>query len=181
VEDGASFADNARIKARSYACATGQWCLADDSGLVVDALGGAPGVRSARYAAQEVPAGAGRSIVDAANTARLLRELRGVPTRERTARFICHLALADSQGVLLEAPGSVEGLIADGPRGRNGFGYDPVFFIPDLGRTAAELSPDEKNAISHRGTAVRRFAELLRSRPNLLQGSKKPRRDEPTT
>ena len=179
VEDGATFADNAGIKALGYARATGHWCLADDSGLVVDALGGAPGVCSARYAADDAPAGAERNEIDAANTARLLRELHGVPTRDRTARFVCHLALADSRRILLETSGAVEGLITDSPRGRNGFGYDPVFFIPRLGRTAAELSADEKNAISHRGKAVRRFVEILMGRPDLLASPTEPRGDDP--
>jgi len=179
IEDGATFAENAGIKALGYARATGHWCLADDSGLVVDALGGAPGVRSARYAANDVPTGAERSEIDAANTAHLLRELHGVPTRDRRARFVCHLALADSRRILLEISGAVEGLITDSPRGRNGFGYDPVFFLPRLGRTAAELSADEKNAISHRGRAVRRFAEILMGRPDLLAGLREPRGDDP--
>jgi len=163
VEDGHTFADNARLKAIYYARATGHWCLADDSGLVVDALGGAPGVRSARYAQDDCPPGADRATLTAANNARLLRELGRRPTENRTARFVCALALADADGkVLLETAGTLEGLIAHAPRGNNGFGYDPLFLIPDKGVTAAELTAEEKNAISHRGKAVRRLGEMLR-------------------
>lgn len=161
AETGRTFAENARLKALYYARATDQWCLADDSGLEVDALSGAPGVRSARYAAEAVDPGADRKTIDAANNAKLLAALEEVDEQHRTARFVCHLALADADGVLLETCGTVEGRIARRPRGYNGFGYDPVFYVPDLGRTAAELSAEQKNAISHRGKAVRRFAERL--------------------
>lgn len=162
VEDGRTFADNARLKAIYYARATGQWCLADDSGLVVDVLDGAPGVRSARYAQDDCPPGADRAAITAANNARLTRELGRIPAESRTARFVCALALADADGnVLLETADTVEGLITDSPRGNNGFGYDPLFLIPDKGMTVAELTAEEKNAISHRGKAVRRFAEML--------------------
>ena len=143
-ETGETFADNARAKALYYARATGQWCLADDSGLVVDALGGAPGVRSARYAAERIPPGADRPTVDAANNAKLLSELADLADEGRTARFVCHLALADAETVLLEATGTVEGRILRQGRGSNGFGYDPFFYLPDLGRTAAELLPERK-------------------------------------
>ena len=161
VENGSTFAENARDKALYYARATGHWCLADDSGLVVDALGGAPGVRSARYARDDCPPGATRRTLTAANNARLLRLLGERPPEKRTARFVCHLALADADGVLIETCGTVEGIIADSPRGTGGFGYDPLFLIPAAGMTAAEMTPDRKNAVSHRGKAVRRFAKLL--------------------
>lgn len=161
AEDGASFAENARAKALYYARATARWCLADDSGLEVDALGGAPGVHSARYAAELFGPDAGRPARDAANIAKLLRELKDVPDERRTARFVCHLALADPQHVLLEAAGTVTGRILRHPRGENGFGYDPVFLVPGDGRTAAEMPAEEKNRISHRGKAVRRFVVLL--------------------
>jgi len=161
AEHGATFAENARDKARYYARATGHWCLADDSGLVVDALGGAPGVRSARYAADECPPGADRQVLDAANNARLQRELAGVPDEKRTARFICRLALAEGDRILLEACGAIEGRIAHVPRGTNGFGYDPYFLVPQLGRTTAELPAGQKNVISHRGQAVRELKQLL--------------------
>ncbi len=161
AEEGMTFAENARAKSLYYARATGLCCLADDSGLVVDALGGAPGVRSARYAADRCPPGADRPEVEAANNAKLLAELQGIPDACRTARFECHVALADPQRILIETTGTVEGWIAREPRGTDGFGYDPLFYLPDLGRTMAELSPEAKNGISHRGQAVRRFAALL--------------------
>jgi len=162
-EHGESFADNARAKAMHYARATGKWCLADDSGLVVDALGGAPGVRSARYAAGDLPPDATREQIDAANNAKLLAELDGVPDGRRTARFVCHLALSDGRRILIETFDTVEGRIARRPRGENGFGYDPLFVADERGCTTAELSPEDKDLISHRGKAVRHFARLLRS------------------
>jgi XTP/dITP diphosphohydrolase len=160
-ETGRTFAENARLKADAYACATGSWALADDSGLVVDALGGDPGVRSARYAAGETPPAVTKREIDAANNDRLLRELADVPEDRRTARFVCAVALAGDGRILLEARGEVAGAIAREPAGENGFGYDPLFVIPRLGRTAAELPAEEKNRISHRGRAVRSFAEKL--------------------
>ncbi len=159
VEDGETFADNARLKAVYYARAIGRWCLADDSGLEVDALGGAPGVRSARYAGT----GGSRAERDAANNARLLRELDHVPDDKRTARFVCAMCLADPSGrVAAETSGTFEGVIARRPRGRNGFGYDPLLYLSDAARTSAELSPQEKNSRSHRGKAARAMAERMR-------------------
>lgn len=160
-ETGTTFAENACQKALYYARATGQWCLADDSGLVVDALDGKPGVHSARYAAERFPPDADRPQRDAANTAKLLEALENVPDDARGARFVCHLALAEPGKVLLETTGTVEGVIARHPRGVNGFGYDPVFFVPRLGATVAEIPAELKNEWSHRGKAVRQFAELL--------------------
>ena len=160
-ENGATFAENARDKAMHYARGTGRWSLADDSGLVVDALGGKPGVRSARYAADACPPDAARWQIDAANNARLLAELEGVADERRTARFVCHLALADARRVLIETSDTIEGRIARRPRGTNGFGYDPLFIANQTGCTTAELPPEKKNEISHRGKAVRRFAALL--------------------
>lgn len=160
-ECGSSFAENARAKARYYARATGFWALADDSGLEVDALGGAPGVHSARYAAAESPA-ADRGSLDAANNAKLLRALEGVADEERTARFVCHLALSDGRRTLIETTGVIEGRIGRRPRGSNGFGYDPLFYVPALKCTTAQLPPEEKNEISHRGQATRKFAAALR-------------------
>ena len=160
-ETGLTFAENARQKALYYARATGLWCLADDSGLVVDALGGAPGVHSARYAAEAFPPNADRAARDAANTAKLLAALGDVPEERRTARFVCHLALAEGDAIVLESTGTVEGLIARDPHGANGFGYDPVFLIPPRRLTIAEMPQGEKNALSHRGQAVRRFVQLL--------------------
>ncbi len=158
-EDGETFAENAAIKAVYYARASGLWTLADDSGLEVDALGGVPGVRSARYA--QVSAGALRPEVTRANNERLISELAGVPTEGRTARFRCALALADGNRVLATAEGGVEGRIVDEPRGSNGFGYDPHFYLPALEKTMAELSAAQKNRISHRGAALRRFRAAL--------------------
>ncbi|MBN1345985.1 MAG: XTP/dITP diphosphatase [Phycisphaerae bacterium] len=147
VEDGETFAENARLKALYYAKATGLWALADDSGLEIDALGGAPGVYSARYA--------GEPCDDAANNARIVRELAGVPAEGRTARFRCAIALASEDHTLAEADGKIEGVIIDEARGQNGFGYDPHFFVPSLGKTTAEITPEHKNSISHRGNALR--------------------------
>ena len=147
IESESTFAGNARLKAQHYAAATGLPTLADDSGLEVDCLDGAPGVHSARYA--------GEPKSDAANNRKLIESLRGVPLKSRTARFRCAVALVRDGEVLAEADGSVEGLIQDEPRGDNGFGYDPHFLIPTRGKTMAELPAEEKNAISHRGQALR--------------------------
>lgn len=158
VEDGATFADNARRKAVAYARATRRHVLADDSGLEVDALGGGPGVHSARYAGT----GATRAERDAANNRRLLEALRGVPDERRGARFVCVLVLAAPDGrVLAETRGTFEGRIAHAPRGANGFGYDPLLELTGEGRTSAELEPAEKNARSHRGAAARAMAARL--------------------
>jgi XTP/dITP diphosphohydrolase len=146
VENGSTFAENARLKALFYARAGELWALADDSGLEVDALGGRPGVFSARYA--------GEPRNDAANNAKLIGELSDMPLDKRTARFRCAMALASPEAVLAEAQGTVEGVIIDRPRGRNGFGYDPIFLIPSLGKTAAELGFEQKNRVSHRGQAL---------------------------
>ena len=159
IEDADSFLGNARLKALGYACATGLECLAEDSGLEVDALGGAPGVHSARYSGL----GGARAERDRANNEKLLRELARVPPARRTARFVCAMCLAAPDGrILAESSGTYEGVIADAPVGENGFGYDPLLFLPDVGRTSAELSPDEKNARSHRGQAARALADRLR-------------------
>ncbi|MCY2932345.1 MAG: RdgB/HAM1 family non-canonical purine NTP pyrophosphatase [Planctomycetota bacterium] len=163
AETGATFAENARLKAHYYAQATGQWCLADDSGLAVDALGGRPGVHSARFAAERIPPGANRHAVDHANNQRLLEELAGLAPDQLTARFLCHLALSDGRRVLLEAQGALEGLIVRQGQGHNGFGYDPHFYVPSEGLTLAQMPAARKNAISHRGQAVRRLGELLRA------------------
>lgn len=153
VENGDTFSANAAIKARHYSVWSGLWTIADDSGLEVDALGGAPGVRSARYA--------GEPTDDAANNALLISRLTGVPPEKRSARFRCVVALADGQNVLAEADGTVEGRIVDAPRGSNGFGYDPHFWIEGAGMTTAEMDSERKHAISHRGQALRRLREQL--------------------
>ena len=157
-EDGATFEENARKKAVGYAQLTGRACVAEDSGLEVDALGGAPGVYSARYAGVDGT----REQRDAANNEKLLAALASVPPAARTARFVAALCLVNASGdVLFETRGTYEGIVADAPRGENGFGYDPLLFLPDVGRTSAELSPAEKNARSHRGAAVRALAAYL--------------------
>jgi len=159
-------AANARAKAGYYARAFGCWALADDSGLEVKALGGAPGVRSARYSADDCAGGGatpGREQMDSANNEKLLLELAEVPEAERSARFVCHLCLSDGRGTALEADGTIEGRIAQHPAGRSGFGYDPLFFVPALGCTMAQLPPEKKNEISHRGRATRTLARLLRA------------------
>lgn len=161
VEDAETFAGNARIKAVAYANATGRPCLADDSGLEVDALNGAPGVISARYAGADGP----RAERDAANNAKLLAELDGVPPDGRTARFVCCMCLVDAGGnVLAETRGTFDGRIGHEPRGESGFGYDPLLELPELGRTVAELSAGEKNERSHRGQAARAMAAEIESR-----------------
>lgn len=161
-EDGRTFAENARKKALGYAKATGLWTLADDSGLVIDALNGEPGVYSARYAADECDS-TDRKAVDVANYRKALRQLKEVPPADRTARFKCSLCLASPEEVLLEAEGAVEGVIIDAPVGDNGFGYDPVFYLPHLDKTAAQLENHEKNQISHRGNAIGQFKPLLQN------------------
>ena len=156
-ENGATFEENARIKAVEYAKALGVSVLADDSGLEVDALGGAPGVHSARYAG----VGATRAERDAANNAKLLRVLAGVPHARRTARFVCVLCVARPDGsIVAEARGTFDGWIGEAPKGSNGFGYDPLLVLAD-GRTSAELTSDEKNARSHRGNALRSLVRSL--------------------
>ena len=161
VEDGLTFEANARKKAEAYSrYVMGEIVLADDSGLEVDALGGAPGVHSARYAA-EAPHLAGTNSDDAANNARLLRELKKVPAEKRMARFVCVIAAARDGQTLKVFRGQAEGMILDAPRGSNGFGYDPLFFFPQIDKTFAELSAGEKAQYSHRGAAFRRFLEWL--------------------
>jgi XTP/dITP diphosphohydrolase len=151
VEDGETFEANAEKKARAYAQATGLPSLADDSGLCVDALGGRPGVHSARYAPGD----------DRARYEKLLGELSSVPEERRTASFRCALCLALPDGKVRIEVGRCEGRILNGPRGSHGFGYDPVFFIPALGKTMAELTSEEKAGVSHRGEAFRKMRQAL--------------------
>ncbi len=155
VEDGETFQSNAEIKARAVALATGQPALADDSGLEVDALGGLPGVRSARFA--------GEGSSDSENNAELMRRLAAIGPTPITARFRCAMALFDPTNDAIEiVNGSCEGTITLEPRGTNGFGYDPLFVVTELGtRTMAQLSAEEKNAISHRGKALRAMLPRL--------------------
>jgi XTP/dITP diphosphohydrolase len=171
-EDQDTFAGNALLKARYYADAAGLPCVAEDSGLAVDALGGSPGVISARYAG----AAGGREVVDPANNRKLLAELGDTPAEARTARFVCAMALVWPGGEYepVAVRGTFEGRIitpdqADDPsqphlgRGRNGFGYDPLFWLDGRGCTSAELSPADKNAISHRGDATRKLLQALQT------------------
>jgi XTP/dITP diphosphohydrolase len=152
-ETGDSYRANALLKARAAARRTGAWALADDSGIEVAALAGAPGVRSARFG--------GPGLDDARRCALLLEALRGVPPEQRAARFRCVVAVVDPAGREHTTEGVVDGVITDAPRGKHGFGYDPLFFYPPLGRTFAELSPDEKARVDHRGRAVRAARPFL--------------------
>jgi XTP/dITP diphosphohydrolase len=158
-ETGSTFEANARLKAEAAARLCGLPALADDSGLVVDALDGRPGVYSARYAGEGMTSDA---ISEEEQCGIVLRELAGVEEERRTARFVCVIALARPGRETLTVDGVFEGRIAHEPRGSNGFGYDPIFFVPELGMTSAELRPDVKNAISHRGQAARKALALLR-------------------
>jgi XTP/dITP diphosphohydrolase len=192
-EDGKTFAENARKKALGYAKATGLWTIADDSGLIIDALGGKPGVKSARFSGAKDK---DRTLLDHKNMAKVLKLLEGVPKEKRTARFVCCLCLAcpacpakpcrlgrsgepacteqrrsvegaSPEKVLIETEGKLEGFIAVQKMGANGFGYDPIFFVPHLNKTVAQLTTEEKNAISHRGNALRKLKPLL---TELLRG-----------
>ena len=153
-ETGPDYATNARIKAEAFARASGLVTLADDSGLEVDALGGRPGPLSARYA--------GPDQTDEEGYRLLLAQMKDVPEERRQARFRCVIAIAEPEGCVQLAEGECPGVITHEPRGRHGFGYDPVFYLPELGRTMAELKPDEKNAISHRARAARQACSLLK-------------------
>jgi XTP/dITP diphosphohydrolase len=164
VEDGLTFEANARKKAEEYSRhVPGEIVVADDSGLEVDALNGAPGVHSARYAAPDLqnkePHEALTNTDDEANNARVLRELRGVPDAQRTGRFVCVLAAARAGKTLATFRGTAEGIILDRPRGTDGFGYDPLFYCPQIEKTFAGLSAEEKSNYSHRGKAFREFLE----------------------
>jgi XTP/dITP diphosphohydrolase len=152
-ETGQSFAENAQLKAVTYARVSGLWAWADDSGLEVDALAGAPGIHSARYA--------GDAATDADRYRKLLDALAGVPWSRRTARFRCVVALATPEGQVRTCEGICEGVIAFGPAGQNGFGYDPIFYLPDRGVTMAQLPAEVKNEISHRGRAAQQAKALL--------------------
>jgi XTP/dITP diphosphohydrolase len=159
VEDGLTFEDNARKKAEEYSLAAPrEVVVADDSGLEVDALNGAPGVHSARYAADQ-PHLADANTDDEANNARVLRELRNIPYEKRTGRFVCVLAAAREGKTLATYRGTAEGIILDAPRGTNGFGYDPLFYFPQIQKTFAELSAEEKARYSHRGVAFRQLLD----------------------
>ncbi len=153
-EDQPTFLGNARKKLAAYAPRTSEWTLADDSGLEVPALGGRPGVNSARYA---------RPHDDAANNAKLLCELAAQPEADRRARFVCAMALARAGREAFSVEGTVDGVILDAPRGSAGFGYDPLFLYEPLGLTFAELPPEEKNRVSHRAKALQAVTNFLRA------------------
>ena len=152
-ETGITFEENALIKARKIAFAYQTTVIADDSGLAIDALNGEPGVYSARYA--------GDVRSDDANMDKVLTALKDVPDDERTARFVCALAMVDSDGCETVVRGTCEGKIGHAKRGSGGFGYDPIFYLPQHGKTMAELSKDEKNALSHRGVAFKKLEQLI--------------------
>jgi len=158
VEDKDTFADNARKKAQHYSSLLGRWVLADDSGLEVEALGGQPGVYSARFSQIET---VDRKQQDRANNEKLMKLLEGVPAEKRGGRFCCHLCLASPTEVLLEVEGHVDGVITEAPAGELGFGYDPYFYVPTRGKTAAQMDYQEKNSVSHRGRALRKLLEKL--------------------
>ena len=153
VEDGTTFEENAKIKARAVAAHTDAIVLADDSGLEIDALNKEPGVYSARYM--------GEDTSYHIKNASLIERLNGVPDEKRTARFVCAIAAAFPDGKTITRRGTIEGIIGYEERGENGFGYDPIFFLPEYGKSTAELSPEEKNTISHRGNALRLIKEVI--------------------
>ena len=159
VEDGKSFVENALKKAVVVARATGKLTIADDSGLEVEALDGRPGVYSARFA--------GEGARDAENNAKLLQELKGVTPQKRGACFKCVLGIARPEGETASVEGECRGVIIDAPRGRHGFGYDPVFLVPEYNKTFSEMAPEEKNRISHRSRAFKKLLEML---PGYLEG-----------
>ena len=154
VEDGATFEENAIIKAKALMEATGEMVLADDSGFEVDALNKEPGIYSSRYMGEDTPY--------SVKNAELLRRCEGVPDEKRDARFVCVIACAFPGGRVETATGVIEGKLAHEPKGENGFGYDPIFYLPERGCTTGEMPPEEKNAISHRGIAVRKMVEILK-------------------
>jgi XTP/dITP diphosphohydrolase len=167
VEDGETFADNARKKSEHYSCwVAHRLVLADDSGLEADALGGAPGVHSARYAGLDTglpdnsnSGNSNSNSKDEANNARLLRELAGVEDARRGARFVSVISVARDGQEVASFRGEAEGVLLRSPKGNNGFGYDPLFWFAPLGKTFAELTPEEKATVSHRGEAIRKFLE----------------------
>ncbi len=153
-EDGTTFEENAVIKAKAVQEATGELTLADDSGLEIDYLNGEPGVYSARYL--------GEDTSYRIKNANLIQRLEGVPMEQRTARFVCVIAAAFPDGWVETARATIEGVIGYEERGENGFGYDPIFYVPEFHCSTAELSPEQKNAVSHRGKALRQMKEILR-------------------
>ena len=158
-ENGNTFAENALIKAKSIAKLTDKIVLADDSGLAVDALDGEPGIYSARYLGEDTPY--------SVKNAKIIERMEGIPDDKRSARFVCAIACVLPDGRSLSAEETYEGAIGYEERGKNGFGYDPIFYLPDRGEYSAELDPEEKNRISHRGKALIKMRELLKEELNL--------------
>lgn len=153
VEDGNTFEENALIKAREVCKLAGEMVMADDSGLEIDYLNGEPGIYSARYMGEETSY--------RIKNQNLIERLQGVPDEQRTARFVCAIAAAFPDGREMVVRGTIEGRIGYEERGENGFGYDPIFYLPERGMSTAELSPEDKNSISHRGNALRKMKALL--------------------
>lgn len=162
-ETGTTFRENAELKALAYARASGLLVLSEDSGLEIDALNGAPGVYSARFAGVDTPYPERFKII--------LEQLQGLPMEKRTARYRAVITIAEPTGYHRSVEGTLEGVIAEAPRGENGFGYDPIFLVPALGKTTAELTPEQKNQISHRGRAAQLAREVLRDWPHSLSTS----------
>lgn len=156
VEDGKTFMENARIKATTIAKYTDKIVLADDSGLVIDYLNGEPGIYSARYMGED-------TSYDIKNN-NLLKRMEGVAESERSARFVCAMVAVMPDGEVVETEGVMEGIIGYKPAGENGFGYDPIFFLPEFEKSSAEISPEQKNKVSHRGRALRLMQEELKKR-----------------
>ncbi|MCI5938211.1 MAG: XTP/dITP diphosphatase [Eubacterium sp.] len=156
VEDGATFEENAIIKAKTVMEATGHMVLADDSGFEIDCLNKEPGIYSARYLGEDTPY--------EIKNAELLRRCEGVPDEKRDARFVCVIACAYPDGTVDTATGVIEGKVAHEAKGEHGFGYDPIFFLPERGCTTGEMLPEEKNAISHRGIAIRKMVDILKKK-----------------
>jgi len=158
-ETGTTFQENSQLKALAYAHASGLLSLADDSGLEIDALGGAPGVYSARFGGENMPYSERFDLI--------YERLQGLSPEQCTARFRCVITIAEPSGYHRSVEGVIEGVICEAPRGENGFGYDPIFLVPELGKTTAEISPEHKNRISHRGQAALRACALLDDWPQL--------------
>jgi len=153
IEDGATFAENAQKKAMIISELTGRFALADDSGLCVEALQGKPGIFSSRFA--------GENATDEERCQKLLKQMEGIPLTKRKAAFVCAIAIASPRGKVQAVEGKCSGLISFSPRGTHGFGFDPIFLLPKLGKTMAELTPEEKNKISHRARALRKIKKIL--------------------
>ena len=156
VEDGSTFEENAIIKAKAVMERTGQLAIADDSGLEIDALNKEPGIYSARYMGEDTP-------YEIKNS-NLIERMKGVKGKDRSARFVCVIAAAFPDGEIITTRGTIEGVIAEEPAGENGFGYDPIVYVPEYGMTTGQMDPDAKNAISHRGKALTAMKKILEER-----------------